>query len=207
MSERNIDGGLKAAAQSDEFNYFLAVDLAFPSGTVYAHNSIGTISFGGNDYLGVGGLGSIDMIRESKTLVDQPINIILSGVDSDLIESLKTDDIYGREANIYIGVLTQDGELVGVPDNWIAGYMDSISVVEGDTDSISVKVQTKASRLLRKNNKRWTIEDHQQDYPGDTFFLHLPYIVTFEPRWGGDLFKTYRINNDEDNSSGGRNWE
>jgi len=190
MSERDIDAGLKTAAQSTEFNYFVAVDLAFSSGTVYAHNSIGTITFGGNDYLGVGGLGSIGAMNESSELVDQPISLVLSGISTEIIEAVKVDDVYGRDANIYIGVLNQDGELIGTPTNWVAGYMDTTSVIIGDENKVFIKVQTTAAKLRRKNNSRWTLESHQHVYPGDRFFEFLPYVILAQPTWGGDKVRT-----------------
>jgi len=190
VSERELEAGLKAAAQSAVFNYVLLVDLAFPSGVVYAHNSIGTISFGGNDYLGVGALGSIGVINESSELVDQPINLGLSSIDSSIIDAIKTDDVYGRDANIYIGVLDVDGGLVGTPTNWVAGYMDTTSIVIGDQNSISIKIQTKSAKLRQKNNKRWTLEDHQFKYPGDRFFEFLPYVILAQPTWAGIQVRT-----------------
>ena len=38
--------------------------LEFPSGTVYLHNSLGTYTWGGQDWLGVGDLGSISQVEE-----------------------------------------------------------------------------------------------------------------------------------------------
>ena len=111
MSQRTIDSTLQTNAESAAFNYVLFVDLAFPNGTVYAHNSVGTISFGGNDYVGVGAFGSIDIMRESVDLVDQPIRVTLSSITPELIDAIKIDDVYGRDANIYIGAMTEDNQL------------------------------------------------------------------------------------------------
>ena len=204
MSDRAIDAGLKTAAQSSEFNYFIAVDLAFPSGTVYAHNSIGTITFGGNDYLGVGALGGISALNESKDLVDSPISLTLSSISSEIIDAIKTDDIYARAANIYIGVLDQDAQLIGTPTNWIAGYMDSTSVTIGENNSVSITIQTKAAKLRRKNNGRWTVEDHQRTYPGDLFFEFLPFVILAQPMWGGERVRI-GFTNYSDNLGGNQN--
>jgi len=186
MSERTLDADLKAGAQSSEFGYVIFVSLAFPSGTIYTHNSIGTYSFGGNDYLGVGGFGGISGLDETMDLVDQPIKLMLSSVDVDILNAISTEDIYGRDVNIYIGSIDQNGILAGTPTLWSDGYMDMASISIGDENSVSVKVQTTSARLNRKNNKRWTIEDHQRDHPGDRFFSLLPEMDLAQPRWGGD---------------------
>jgi hypothetical protein len=74
MTERSIDAALKSAAQSAEFGYIVFVALDFPSGYLYVHNGVGTYTFGGNDYLGVGAFGSIDTIEETTSLNSRPVN-------------------------------------------------------------------------------------------------------------------------------------
>ena len=80
MSSRALDSDLQNTAESAFFNYVVFVELSFPSGTVRVHNSVGTLSFGGNDYEGVGAFGSISAMEETMDLVDNPVQIGLSSV-------------------------------------------------------------------------------------------------------------------------------
>ena len=70
------------------------VKLGFDT-PAYVHSGIGTISYGGNDYLGVGTYGQISSARESENLGPLSITLTLSGIDSDYIaESLDSGNLY-----------------------------------------------------------------------------------------------------------------
>ena len=56
--------------------------LAFPSGTIYVHNSIGTYTWGGQDWLGVGDFGEISSIEEGLDVSPYKISLTLSGLDA-----------------------------------------------------------------------------------------------------------------------------
>lgn len=196
MSERSLAAELKSGAESPEFNYVILIDLAFPSGNVRAHNSVGTISFGGNDYLGVGAFGSIGDIQETSELTDQPIKITLSSIDQDIIDAVKTDDVYRRDADIYLGAIGRHGGLEDAT-NWISGYMETAGLVLGEENAVIITIQTRAARLKQRNNKRFTLEQHQIDYPGDRFFEFLPYVINADVQWGGDKVRTGFTNTDD----------
>jgi hypothetical protein len=164
VSERTLDSDLKTGAESPTFNYVIFVELAFPSGTVRVHNSVGTLEFGGNDYLGVGAFGSIEAMEESIDLVDNPVKVTLSSITQEIIDAIQTDDIYNRDADIYLGALNADGELEGTPTNWISGYMEHASLLLGENNGVVIQIQTRAARLKQRNGKRFTLEDHDQDY-------------------------------------------
>jgi hypothetical protein len=166
------------------------VELAFPSGTVRVHNSVGTLSFGGNDYFGVGAFGSISPMEESIDLVDNPVTVNLSSITQEIIDAIKTDNIFGRDADIYLGALNADDELEGTPTNWISGYMEHASLLVGTENGVSISIQTRASRLKLRNGKRFTLEDHQQDYSGDLFFEYLSDTIEAQVQWGGDKVDT-----------------
>ena len=190
MSERTLDANLKAGAESAVFSYIVFVKLAFPSGTLYAHNGIGTHSFGGNDYLGVGAFGNIDAIEDTVNLVSKPVNVTLSSITSEIIDAIKVDDVFGRDADIYLGVLNSDGQLLGTPDNWFSGYMETVQLNLGAEDAVKIRIQSRASRLRLRSNKRYTIEDHQAEYPGDMFFEFLPNLMDAQVTWGGERVRT-----------------
>lgn len=191
MSERTLDSNLKAAAESAVFNYVIFVKLAFPSGTLYAHNGVGTKSFGGDDYLGVGAFGGIDgSIEDTLDLQSRPVNLILSSITSEIITAITTDDVFGRDADIYLGALNAEGELQGTPDNWYSGHMEQVEVLLGKQDAVKIRLQSRASRLQQRNNKRYVIEDHQLEFSGDMLFEFLPFLQEAQVVWGGEKVRT-----------------
>jgi hypothetical protein len=190
MTQRTLDANLEAEATSSEFNYLVFVALQFPSGNVYLHNGIGTYSFGGNDYLGVGGFGTISALEDTLGGQVRPITLSLSSITPEIIDAVLTDDVYGRSADIYVGALNSDGELLGTPDNWFSGYMENSSINLGEEDGVSIRIQSRAARLNQRNNKRYTMEDHQAEFPGDMFFEFLQYLQDPNVAWGGEKVRT-----------------
>jgi hypothetical protein len=206
MTDRTLDADLQAGSASAVFNYVIFVKLAFPSGTVYVHNGVGTYSFGGDDYLGVGGFGSIDALEETLSLNSRPVSLTLSSITPEIIDAVKTDDVFGRDADIYLGALNEHGELQGTPDNWFSGHMENVELNLGSTDGLKIRIQSRASRLRLRNNKRYTLEDHQKDYPGDLFFEFLPALQDAQVIWGGEQVRTGFTNADglgNDGNGGG----
>lgn len=190
MTDRAIDANLKAEAESAEFKYIVLVKLAFPSGTVFAHNGVGTHSFGGDDYIGVGAFGGISPMEDTLQLRSKPIELTLSSIIPEIIDAIKTDDVFGRDADIYIGALDEDYQLKGTPDNWFSGHMETVKLIIGSEDALAIRLQSRASRLQLRNNKRYTLEDHQTDFPGDIFFEFLPALMDAEISWGGEMVRT-----------------
>jgi len=111
---RTIDSIVLASAEGGEFVYVVLVELAFPSGTIRAHNGIGTYVYAGNDYFGVGTFGGIETAPDKVDLSSAPIKLTLSSIDSDLITAVLADDIFGRAANIHLGLINEQQKLVAV---------------------------------------------------------------------------------------------
>jgi len=199
MSERTLDSNLKDAAESAIFNYIVFAKLAFPSGTVYVHNGVGTYSFGGDDYLGVGAFGGIDGLEDTLKLESAPVNLLLSSIVPEIIDAIKVDDIFGRDADIYLGTIdNHTGKLLGTPDNWYSGHMETAELSLGSDDGLKIRLQSRASRLRLRNNKRYTIEDHQTDHPGDLFLEFLPRLMDLQVPWGGETVRTGFADNNDD---------
>jgi hypothetical protein len=190
MTDRVLDADLQAGAQSGVFGYVVFVKLAFPSGTVYLHNSVGTFSFGGDDYLGVGGFGGISPLEDTTDLTSKPVTLTLSSIVPEIIDAVKTDDVFGRDADVYLGSLSEEGQLEGTPTNWFSGHMETVNLIVGSDDGLAIRLQSRASRLRLRNNKRYTLEDHQADHPGDTFFEFLAALMEASVNWGGEQVRT-----------------
>ncbi len=196
MTDRTLDADLEAGAISPEFNYIVFVKLAFPSGTVFIHNGVGTHSFGGDDYLGIGAFGGINVLEDTLTLTSKPVKLTLSSITPAIIDAVRIDDIFGRDADVYLGSLDADGQLEGTPTNWFSGHMETVNISLGSNDGIEITLQSRASRLRLRNNKRYTLEDHQADHPGDLFFEFLSALQDAEVTWAGERVRTGFQNTD-----------
>lgn len=202
MSERSLDVDLKSGSQSSVFSFVVFVELSFPSGTVRVHNGIGTYNFNSNDWLGVGALGGITMIEETIDGVPTPITLSLSSINEDIISAIRTDNVYGRDAKIYLGAINPDQELQGTPTLWVDGYIEKKVISLGQESEVGIVIQDDAARLNQRNNKRFTLEDHQSDWPDDKFFEFLPVVMNAEVTWAGEKVRSGFTNEDGLGGSG-----
>ena len=162
------------------------VQLAFPSGTVYLHNSIGTYTFGGNDYLGVGDLGAISPLEEGADLSPYQITLSLSGLDSTIAGAALTEDYYMHAVTVLLGVLNADDALLADPAVVFEGFMDqmNISVGADGGDVITLTAESELARFDKASNIKYTDIQLQSEFSGDLAFEFMPDIEGAKIRWG-----------------------
>lgn len=172
-----------AEAAHLEHVHFVALDV--PSGYVRLHTRIGTVTWGGNSWLGVGKLGDISDIDEDAMLRPSGVTVTLTGVDSDLITSAMTEKYHGRAIAVYEGFLnTSTMALVADPEIKFSGLMDYMSITLGEgTGSISIQAEGELARWQRHNNSLYTHESQQALYSGDRGFDQIPYTMNRKIDW------------------------
>jgi hypothetical protein len=174
----------QSEAANSAIRLFIACDLDFISGHVRAHDGLGTINFGGFDYLGVGSFGGIEIAEESISVIAKPVTISLSGVDPALVATAVTEAYQGRSATIYLGMINaQTNALIDTPETLWEGRMDVMTVSLGpETGSIKLNCEHRLRREPRI--ARYTDADQQIAHPGDNFFNLIGKIPGFKGTWG-----------------------
>lgn len=173
------------ATEADKASLYILTlaKLEFDSGTVYVHDGVGTVTFGGNNYLGVGQYGSFDMVDENIDNVARGIKVTLSGIDTTLVP-IAMDEVYqGRAATFYVGFLNDSMQFVADPEEVWSGRMDTMSIsMDKNTAVISLSCEYR----LRKEPvlARYTDEDQRLAYSGDTFFNLTQFIPRYKATWG-----------------------
>lgn len=158
-------------------------ELAFDSGTIRVHDGAGTLSFGGNDYFGIGTYGSFDIVDENIDNVARGVRLTLSGVDSSLVSTVMTETYQGRTVTLYLGLLDEDMAFVDDPEELWSGRIDTMSIsLDKDTAAISVACEYR----LRKEPvvARYTDTDQRLAFSGDRFFDLTQKIPQFKATWG-----------------------
>lgn len=160
--------------------------LEFPSGTLYLHNSIGTYTWGGNDWLGVGDLGEISQIEEGAEISPYKITLSLSGLDPDISGAALTEDYYLQPVTVYLGVLDADDALLADPTVVFEGAMDQMTVSVGAQggDVISLTAESELARFNKASNLKYTSAQLQDDFAGDLGFDLMADIDGAKLRWG-----------------------
>ncbi len=182
---RDIDAALVTASTSQYFKFNIFAKLEFDAATIYIHNGIGPLSFGGNEYLGVGDFGGISVIEEGPEISPYGISLILSALDSTFLNTALTLDYYMRPITIYIGAINSSGALVADPDELWSGKMDTMDIVTGQVNTIQLNCESDLAIFDKINGKRYSDAQQQADYPGDLFFQFLDQMVDSNVPWRG----------------------
>ena len=152
---------------------------------VYVHSGIGTITYNGNDYIGVGHLGGISELRESEVLGPSQIALSLDAqTANNVTEALDAGNLYDP-VTIYFGYRNDDGTLVGDP--WIAwsGWFEYATISLDTESSVEVVCQHDLAVLDENNGGRYSDEDQQDRYTGDVGFEFATSTVGVKLLWGG----------------------
>ena len=151
----------------------------------YFHTGLGTITYDGNDYVGVGNLAGIGNARESELVGPRPFTVSLSGLDFNAVSKAKDSASYGDVVTIYYGYRQSDGTVYSDPIVWTKGKIERVDISQGEESTISVTIDHDVNVLNEKDGSRFTDEDQQDTYSGDEFFKFLHDMPTKVLQWGG----------------------
>jgi hypothetical protein len=161
-------------------------ELDFSSGTLYVHDGIGTYTWGGEDWLGVGDFGSISSIEEGSEVSPYSISLTLSALDTTMAGAALTEDYFMRDVTIYMGILDEDDALIDTPVQVWAGFMDVMTITAGSSggDSISLTCESELGKFDRSANLKYTHANQQKKDSTDLFFNFLKDIEGIKISWG-----------------------
>ena len=160
------------------------VMLDFASGIVRVHNGLGTYTWGGNDWIGVGSLGTVSQLEEGADVSPSGITLTLPALDAVGSGAALYEDYFMRPVEIYIGALSAEDVLLNDPLQMWGGHMDVMSVTAGaENDQVTINCESELAAFDRSSNLKYTTQSQQQFYPGDVFFNFLPKIDGAKIRW------------------------
>lgn len=159
-------------------------DLNFDSGTLYLSDGLGALPWNGHTYLGLGDYGQLDAIFETSDFIAHPVVLTLSGVPTNYVSSAMTEDVQGRIVALYIGLLDLNtGQWIDNPEVIWEGRMDFMAI---DISDGSAQMHLTCEHRLNKEPliARYTDQDQQLGFAGDTFFDQLWQIALASASWG-----------------------
>ena len=183
---RGFPSDVLTALSSEHVALVTFAKLEFPSGTLYLHNSIGTYTWGGNDWLGTGDLGEISQLEEGAQISPYKITLSLSGLDATISGAALTEDYYLQPVTVYIGVLNANDVLIADPTIVWEGAMDQmeLSVGAADGDVIVLTAESELARFDKASNLKYTDAQLQSDSAGSLGFEFMADIEGAKIRWG-----------------------
>lgn len=183
---RGFPSDVLTALSSEHVALVTFAKLEFPSGTLYLHNSIGTYTWGGNDWLGTGDLGEISQLEEGAEISPYKITLSLSGLDATISGAALTEDYYLQPVTVYLGVLNANDVLIADPTIVWEGAMDQmeLSVGAADGDVIVLTAESELARFDKASNLKYTDAQLQSDSAGSLGFEFMADIEGAKIRWG-----------------------
>jgi len=166
--------------------------LDFQTGAVRVWDGIGTKTWGGNNYTGLGYLGTVSPIEETADVKANGVVLTLSGVPTALLATVLGDNYSGREVSIWDGALNQTGALVADPDKVFSGRMNNVEFdKDGATAVIRVYAESRLVDLRRSRERRYTHEHQKIDFATDEGLEYMARAQSTPFSWGGTRVPTY----------------
>lgn len=165
---RSMSADFLEAISSQKIRPAIFVEAHFTSGPAYMWTGVGTLSWNGHDWLGVGSLGSVSTIEEGTSVEAKGITLSLSGIDATLLTGILQEFQVGLPCIVYLGMFDSSLALIDDPLISWAGRMDQPTVeMDGTTASISINCENRMVEMNVAVDRRLTNEDQQRDNPGD----------------------------------------
>ena len=155
-----------------------------PVVTERLHSGLGTITWGSNDWTGVGELFSMDSVKEDQGLSPQRVALGLSAASSDMLDIVFNTNYYRRPCKVYLGALSS-GALVADPSQIFSGFIETIEMTMGGNDSITLTAESELILFKRSRNVRFTNAQMQDEYSGDLGLQFLDSVATQKVVWRG----------------------
>ena len=166
---RSLTTAVENASEAAEIAaVVLLAKLEYDGGTSFVNTGVSTITYDGDDYLGVGDFGGMSGVNETSEVQESSVTLTLSGVDSGLISVAFNEDYQGRPATLYMGFLDGDHALIDDPVIIFKGRMDTQNIsIQGGTGTISLTVISAQAGILKSIERRYNNQSQQSLYTGD----------------------------------------
>lgn len=194
---RAIPSSLLSALIGDSIQPYFAVELMFDTRIITGVDGnpvsiaplrmwtgLGdrTISVQGSSqvFTGTGSLLSIGDLEEVGDLSSKSVEFTLSGIPNSIISLALQEPYQRRVARLYLGEQS-DSSVVEI----FSGKMDKMTIIdEAETSTIALTVESKLIELERSSGWRYTNENQQSRYDGDTFFSYVQSMQDQTVIWG-----------------------
>lgn len=151
---------------------------------VRVHSGVGIIEWNGEEYLGIGILGSISQIRETAEAQPTPLRFSMSGIPSTLLARALDAGTFGDEIIVYVGYKGADGLLVGAPVELWRGTYEFAEIQQGRSNVIEISAQSVFAALGIPHGSRFTEEEQRRRDSADTFFKFIDEVPKQDMIWG-----------------------
>ena len=163
---------------------FLLVALDFPSAALRLTTREGDVSFNGQVFLGDGVPLDVSAIEETTDAGPAGIAVSLAATAA-LRATVTTDFFQGRRAAVWLGFIDDAGAVVPAPAPIVGGFMEGADFDDDPArPSIGLRIENRLRDMTIARERRWSNEDQQVEFPGDTGLRYVEAIQDFALRAG-----------------------
>jgi hypothetical protein len=183
---RAMSPAMLAALESSLLYPAIFIDAVFRTGHVHIWTGLGSTTWNGIAWQGLGSLIGISGIAEGSNLEARGISLSLSGLDNSLLADTLQEFQVGASVVVYLGLF--GGSPLSLLDSPViswAGQMDQpVFDVGGETATITITCESKMVMHNVSVERRYTQDDQVIDYPGDYGFSFVTSICNQNFYWG-----------------------
>jgi hypothetical protein len=182
---RDLAAEVQAAAEAMHVAPYLLVHLDYESGAVRVASTPFNITFAGNEYLGVGRLGSISAIQEGPEMKSYGISLQLSGIPLDYMEEMRAERFQDRACRVWVGFLDpQSHQPIATPVQMFGGRMDVVTFEIGQTITATLTAESRLVDWERPRLRRYTYQDQKRAFSDDESMEYVQRTSDMEFVWG-----------------------
>jgi hypothetical protein len=182
---RTLTSGMQTASEASLVRPFFLIDLEFTSGSVYLWTGHGDLSWNSNTYIGAGDIMELSAFDETTDLGAAGASVTLTGIKSSLVTKARDENYQGRPIHIRLGAFDSTASIITDPVIVFTGFMDIMTINEAaEVSTIQVSAENRLIQIERRNERRYTDNDHKIDFPNDKGFEFVATIQEKEIVWG-----------------------
>jgi hypothetical protein len=157
----------------------LLASLVFASSTVYVWTGLGSLTWSGMTFTGVGDFASVSTLSEDSSVEAQGVTVALSGIPSDMMTDVLEETRILGTVQIWLALYDDSNNLIENPIMSYQGKMDAPTMNDdGQTCTTSITVENVLVDLNRPCYRRYTNDDQQIDLSATLTRLSLPSDTT-----------------------------
>lgn len=135
--------------------------------TLRVSSHIKILKFNGNDFLGTGGLGKVDTVKEESDLSVQGAKFTMSGIPPENVALVMHSNYRGALVKRWLGFVDSDDNVLD--EGYLLGTwnIDTMSISTGEKAAIVIVAENGFLRAKTPVNERYTNESQQEKFPND----------------------------------------